>query len=97
MFLLDAISHVTFRLATILVYDTFLLDRVSHVTFRLATSVVTKGVSIGRYKQQPLPFSNQKCPSWIYVRGKLQFEIMSCLKGIECIEGQKWFDQISSQ
>ncbi len=85
MFLLDAISHVTFRLATILVYGTFLLDRVSNVTFRLATSVVTKKVSIGRYKQQPLPFSNQKFPSWIYVRGKLQFEIMSCLKGIECV------------
>jgi hypothetical protein len=35
-----------------------LLDTASHVTFGLATSVVIKKVSIGRYKQQPIPFTN---------------------------------------
>jgi hypothetical protein len=41
------------------------------VMFRLATSVVIKKVSYGCYKQQSLPFTNQKVPFWIYVRGKL--------------------------
>ncbi len=38
-----------------------------------------------RHKQQLLPSTKQELPSWIYVRGKVQFKSMCCLEGIECI------------
>jgi hypothetical protein len=37
-----------------------------------------------RHKQQLLPSTKQELPSWIYVRGKVQFKSMCCLEGIEC-------------
>ena len=37
-----------------------------------------------RHKQQLLPSTKQELPAWIYVRGKVQFESMCCLQGIEC-------------
>ncbi len=38
-----------------------------------------------RHKQQLLPSTKQELPAWIYVRGKVQFESMCCLQGIECV------------
>jgi hypothetical protein len=35
-------------------------------------------------KQQLLPSTKRELPAWIYVRGKVQFESMCCLEGIEC-------------
>ncbi len=37
-----------------------------------------------QHQQQLLPSGKQELPAWIYVRGKIQFESMRCLKGIEC-------------
>jgi hypothetical protein len=42
-----------------------------------------------RHKQQLLPSTKQELPSWIYVRGKVQFKSMCCLEGIEC----EWEEQ----
>ena len=38
-----------------------------------------------RCKQQLLPSTKQELPTWIYVRGKVQFKSMCCLEGIECV------------
>ncbi len=33
-----------------------------------------------------IPILKQELPSWIYVRGKIQFKSIRCLDGIECSE-----------